>query len=94
MSKILIVDDEAQIRRILSVMLADSGFEVASAESGEQALEVCKEVHPEIVLIDVNLPGMDGHATLRAILEQHEDIDCIMMTAYVTIRSSFESMNI
>jgi two-component system, NtrC family, response regulator AtoC len=94
MPKILIVDDEAQIRRILSVMLADSGFEVASAESGERAVAICKEVYPDIVLLDVNLPGMDGLMTLRAILEQNEGIDCIMMTAYGTIRSAVEAMKI
>ena len=92
MVRILIVDDEQQIRRILSVMLTEHGFEVAEAESGEQALAIRQAFHPNIVLLDVNLPGMDGLATLRALLEEDKKLDCIMITAYGTIRSAVEAM--
>src|SRR5215510_1409971 len=92
MSGILIVDDEPQIRRILSVLLSDNGFEVAEAESGEQALELAQEFRPDIALLDVNMPGMDGLALLRALLKIHSNLDCIMMTGYATIRSAVEAM--
>jgi DNA-binding NtrC family response regulator len=92
MPKVLIVDDEPQIRRILSVLLAENGYEVAEAESGETAVAIHAEFQPNVVLLDVNMPGMDGLATLKALLEQDENVDCIMMTAYGTIRSAVEAM--
>jgi two-component system, NtrC family, response regulator AtoC len=92
MLKILIVDDEPQIRRILSALLSDNGFEVAEAESGEQALAVAEKFRPDIALLDINMPGMDGLAALRALLKNHSKLDCLMMTAYGTIRSAVEAM--
>src|SRR5437764_566458 len=94
MSKILITDDEQQIRRILSVMLREHGYEVAEAETGERAVEMGAEFRPDLALLDINMPGMDGIATLRALLEQNPKLDCIMMTAYGTIRSAVEAMRI
>jgi DNA-binding NtrC family response regulator len=94
MLKILITDDEQQIRRILSVMLRERGFEVAEAGSGERAVEVGAGFRPDMALLDINMPGMDGLATLRALLEQNPNLDCIMMTAYATIRSAVEAMRI
>jgi len=92
MPRVLIVDDEAQIRRILSVMLAERGFETAEAQSGEQAVALAEQFHPDIVLLDVNLPGADGLATLKSLLDSDQRPDCIMMTAYGTIRSAVEAM--
>ncbi len=92
MLRILIVDDEPQIRRILSVLLSDNGFEVAEAESGDQALAVAEKFRPDIALLDINMLGMDGLAILRALLKIHSKLDCIMMTAYGTIRSAVEAM--
>ena len=94
MQKVLIIDDEPQIRLILSVMLSERGFKVAQAETGEQAISLCADFQPDIALIDMNLPGIDGLATLRALLDQGPEIDCIMMTAYGTIRSAVEAMRI
>lgn len=92
MSRILVVDDEPQIRRILKLLLLDNGFEVMEAQSGEQALAVAEKFRPDIGLLDINMPGMDGLSTLRALIESHNNLDCIMMTAYGTIRSAVEAM--
>ncbi|HEX8843278.1 MAG TPA: sigma-54 dependent transcriptional regulator [Pyrinomonadaceae bacterium] len=94
MPRILITDDEQQIRRILSVMLEERGFEVMEAESGERAVEVASEFRADMALLDINMPGMDGLATLRALLKQNPNLDCIMMTAYGTIRSAVEAMRL
>jgi DNA-binding NtrC family response regulator len=94
MTKVLIVDDEPLIRRILSVMLSENNFEVTEVESGEQAIDVYAILQPEVVLLDVKMPGMDGLTTLGAILSQGKACDCIMMTAYGTIRSAVEAMRL
>ncbi|MBO0860216.1 MAG: sigma-54-dependent Fis family transcriptional regulator [Chloracidobacterium sp.] len=92
MPRILIVDDEPQIRRILSVFLSDSGFDVAEAETGERALSVAESFRPDIALLDINMPGMNGLRVLTALLEAHSNLGCVMMTAYGTIRSAVEAM--
>src|SRR5919202_6413720 len=92
MPKILITDDEQQIRRILSVMLKERGHEVAEAESGERAVEVSREFRPDVALLDINMPCMAGPATLGALLGEDPTLDCVMMTAYGTIRSAVEAM--
>jgi DNA-binding NtrC family response regulator len=94
MSRILIVDDEKQIRRILSVLLAEKGFKIAEADSGETALSLLTEFQPQIVLLDLSLPGMDGLETLKQMLEKKPQIDCIIMTAYGTIRSAVQAMRL
>jgi DNA-binding NtrC family response regulator len=94
MSRILIVDDEKQIRRILSVLLAERGHEVREAESGEEALALAPEFQPNVVLLDLSLPGTDGMEVLRTLLARAPQTDCIMMTAYGTIRSAVEAMHL
>jgi CheY-like chemotaxis protein len=94
MSRVFIVDDEKQIRRILSVMLSEQGHQVAEAESGEQAMALQLELQPDIVLLDLSMPGTSGMETLKKLLEQDPRVACIMMTAYGTIRSAVEAMRL
>jgi two-component system nitrogen regulation response regulator NtrX len=68
---ILIVDDEASIRQSLGAILADEGYEILTAMSGEDALKVIEEELPNLVLLDIWLPGMDGIETLKAIKAEH-----------------------
>ncbi|MCS4536075.1 response regulator transcription factor [Corynebacterium sp. HS2168-gen11] len=63
-TKVLVVDDEANIVELLSVSLKFQGFEVATAQSGTQALEVAKEFQPDAFILDVMMPGMDGFSLL------------------------------
>ncbi len=62
---ILIVDDEEPIRKSLQGILMDEGYEVASAASGKEALDLLAEVQPALALLDIAMPGMDGIETLR-----------------------------
>ena len=94
MSRILIVDDEPQIRRILSVLLTEHGHETALAESGEQAVSAQSDFHPDIVLLDVSMPGIDGIETMKLLLAADPRLICIMMTAYGSIRSAVEAMRL
>ena len=66
----LIVDDEQQIRRFLRISLASQGYEVIEAESGEQALAAVYVQAPDVVLLDLGLPDMDGQEVLQSIREQ------------------------
>ena len=94
MSRILIVDDEPQIRRILSVLLAEHGHETAAAESGKEALSIQAVFRPDMVLLDVSLPEMDGIETMKRLLADVPQLACIIMTAYGSIRSAVEAMRI
>jgi two-component system KDP operon response regulator KdpE len=67
MTRVLVVDDEPQIRRALSLNLGARGYQVFEATSGEQALTVVASEHPDIVLLDLGLPGMDGIMVIEAI---------------------------
>ena len=60
MTRVLVVDDEAPIRRALSANLRARGYDVDVAATGEQALDLAAHHHPDIVLLDLGLPGMDG----------------------------------
>lgn len=64
---VLVVDDEAPIRRALAANLRARGYEVALAETGEQALELAARVHPDVVILDLGLPGIDGVEVIRGL---------------------------
>ncbi len=69
MTRILVVDDEAQLRRALDVNLAARGYEVDAATSGEDALRLAAATPPDVVLLDLGLPGIDGLAVVRRLRE-------------------------
>src|SRR5512138_2329603 len=92
--RILVVDDEKQIRRILSVLLAENGYEVAEASSGEEALKLQSAFGPALVLLDLSMPGMDGLETLKRLMQASSAPEVIMMTAFGTIRSAVEAMRL
>jgi two-component system KDP operon response regulator KdpE len=77
--RILVVDDEPQIRRILQITLAGAGYEVEEAKSGEEALEKIRKFRPDLVVLDLNMPGMGGLAACRAI-RNSTDIAIVMLT--------------
>jgi two-component system KDP operon response regulator KdpE len=77
--RILIVDDEPQIRRILRETLINAGYEVDDARSGMEALETLRQFHPDLVLLDINMPEMGGVEVCRAI-RHDSNIAIIMLT--------------
>jgi two-component system KDP operon response regulator KdpE len=82
-AKILIVDDEPQIRRVLRTTLSSQGYTVAEARTGDEALEQIRNERPDLILLDVNMPGISGLETCREI-RSSSDIPIIMLT----VRSS------
>ncbi len=77
--KILIVDDEPQIRRVLKVILTGERYEIVEARSGEAALSQFREFLPDLVLLDLNMPGMGGLETCRVIRET-SDVPIVILT--------------
>ena len=79
----LVVDDERSIRLLCRVNLAGSGIEVLEAANGEQALELARAQHPDLVLLDVMMPGLDGWAVATELGAHAEtsDIPIVFLTA-------------
>ena len=76
---ILVVDDEPQIRRVLRSTLSFRGYTISEAASGEEALEMVRKLKPDLILLDVNLPGMSGIETCREI-RRSTDAPIIVLT--------------
>lgn len=82
---VLVVDDEEGIRETLSEILQDEGCQVITASTGEEALDIFKKESPDLVLLDIWLPGMDGIETLREIKNLRRDVPVIMISGHGTI---------
>ena len=80
---LVIADDEPLIRTALLRILTPFGFEIMLANSGEQALEYVRAVKPDLVMLDVEMPGMGGIKCLREIRALHKDILVIMLTGVI-----------
>jgi two-component system KDP operon response regulator KdpE len=78
-ARILVVDDEPQIRRVMRTSLTEQGYIVTDGRSGEEALERLRHDHPDLVLLDINMPGMGGLETCREIRET-SDVAVIVLT--------------
>ena len=91
MIKVLIVDDEPQIRRALSLNLGARGYEVFEATTGETSLTVVAGAHPDIVLLDLGLPGMDGIMVLEA-LRGWTKVPVIVLTVRDDERSKVQAL--
>ena len=79
---ILLVDDEAGIRKVLGISLSDMGYEVVTAENGEEALRIFRELLPPIVLTDIKMPGINGIELLDEIKKDNPDTEVIMITGH------------
>ena len=88
---ILIVDDEPSILQSLSGLLLDEGFEVATASNGYEALKIIDKESPDLVLLDIWMPGMDGVETLKAIKKDNPLIQVIIITGHGTIETAVKS---
>ena len=85
---ILVVDDEVSICQSLKAILRDEGYQVLVAGSGEEAIKVVDEEMPQLVLLDIWLPGIDGLETLKAIKASHANVLVIMMSGHGTIETA------
>jgi two-component system response regulator (stage 0 sporulation protein F) len=79
---ILIVDDQKGVRRLLEELFKKEGWEVHMAADGREAIEQVDALLPDIILMDMKMPNMNGLEASQRILEKHGDVNIIMMTAY------------
>ena len=82
MAKILVVDDQLGVRRLLYETFREDLHEVEMAANGAEALELLKNCNPDLILMDMKMPGMNGIETLRQIRTTDKQVGVIMMTAY------------
>ena len=93
--RILVVDDQPQIRRVMRTTLVANGYEMDEARSGEQALEKLRSGHYDLVLLDMNMPGMGGLEVCRAIRDARPgpDLAVIMLTIRSGERDKVEALD-
>jgi len=90
--KILVVDDEQKIRIILTQILKDEGFNVQDVGRGESAIEEVDSFRPDLILMDQNMPGMNGIETMEEIKSRHPEITVIILTAFGSIPLAVEAI--
>ncbi len=90
--KILVIDDDESLRRVLEYNLAQEGYAVLTAGSGEQGLELLKKEGADVVVTDVRMPGMGGLQVMEAIRKHDANIQVIFLTAFGSIEMAVEAM--
>jgi len=89
---ILVVEDEAKMRRLLELQLGEEGFEVHLAGDAETGLQLLVREKPDLVVTDLRLPGMSGLELLAAVKRVNAALPVVVMTAYGTVESAVEAM--
>jgi len=89
---ILVVDDEPQLRRVMRTTLTDLGYTVIDAKTGEDALELLRHDQPDLILLDLNMPGIGGLETCRAIRETSE-VPIIILSVRNTEREKVQALD-
>lgn len=89
MKTILVVDDEEDIRILYQEELTDEGYRVITANDGQEALEQVKSQNPDLVTLDLKMPGMDGIEFLRIVRETHRTLPIVICTAYGEYKQDF-----
>jgi len=91
-NKLLLVDDEEGIRKVLGISLTDLGYQVFTAENGEEALKIFRRENPPIVLTDIKMPVMDGIELLRKIKDENPDTEVIMISGHGDMDLAIKSL--
>ena len=92
--QVLIVDDEPNLRKILSAQLSRDGYDVLTAEDGEQGLQILHDHHIDLVVTDLKMPKVDGMSLLRQALAEDPDLPIVMITAHGTVDTAVEALKI
>ncbi len=89
MKKILVVDDEEAIRSLYKMELEDAGYQVETADSGSQALKKMETFQPDLVTLDIKMPGMSGLEVLAEIRKNYKNLPIILCSAYGEYKQDF-----
>lgn len=92
--KVLIIDDESAILETLEMFLNEKGYEVHTKETGREGLEGLRSDPPDVVILDIRLPDIDGLEVLRRIREEQPDLSVIMITAYHDMETTVQAMKL
>jgi len=90
-AKILVVEDDTNQRTLYQEELAEEGYDVLTASDGREALKIVRESQPDLCVLDINMPVMDGLDTLSQMLEQASRMPVVINTAYASYKESFTS---
>ncbi len=90
--RILIVDDERDILKFLSIVLEREGFQVKIATGGEKAMDIFRRQPCEVVISDIRMPGMDGMELMKCLKAMDEDVEVIILTGFVTLDNAITSL--
>jgi DNA-binding NtrC family response regulator len=89
---VLVIDDDEDMRWAIRTILADTGLDVAEARTGASGLDIAARCAPDAVLLDIQMPGLDGEEVLRRLKYQHKDLPVIVVTAHGTIPGAIEAI--
>src|SRR5262249_28405591 len=92
MPKVLVVDDESALRSVIAEILSARGLDVTEAPSGEIAIELSTRNAFDLVLLDLNLPGINGIEVLRLLHDRDPEILILLMTAFGSVKTAVEAM--
>lgn len=93
-NSILVVDDQLGVCRLLYEAFSEDGFQVRTAASGQEAIEQVKETLPDLILMDMKMPGMNGLETLYEIRQISQDVAVVIMTAYGELEVVTEALKL
>jgi DNA-binding response OmpR family regulator len=82
MPHVLVIEDDALVRKLLEKRLQQAGWQVSTLRDGRQALEHCQRLHPDLLLLDLGLPHVDGLGVVETLRDQGVDLPILILTAY------------
>jgi len=91
MKTVLVADDEVSIRKLYQRELSREGYSVLFAANAQEAIQMARENSPDLVILDIRMPGMDGIEAMGRILEERNELPVVINTAYSSYKNSFLS---
>jgi diguanylate cyclase (GGDEF)-like protein len=91
-AKILVIDDIPDTVDIIQRLFESEGHEVFTAYTGEEGVRKASQIKPDVILLDINLPGIDGNMALRKIKKESPDQSVVMLTAYATVENAIQAL--
>jgi two-component system response regulator AtoC len=92
MAKILVIDDDKSIRESLELYLEEEGYDVHTASNGTEGLNQFVVITPDVVILDIRLPDIDGFTVLEDLREEDEKVKVIMITAHHDMETTIKAM--